>query len=107
MTKELSLRKKMCASEEVDEQDRSDMEIDMPDESGEIRPGAKEAVTRIRQQFRHKRKLADMLMENGGNFGKERCVKIDSKLYEEYFRAVESTNNAGELLAKIYMTNEK
>jgi len=107
MNKELSLRIRVFTSGETGKEDKSDMEIDMPDESRKDLADSKEAVTRIRQQFRHKRKLAEMMMENAGSSGKERCVKIDSRVYEEYLRAVESANNAAELLAKIYMTNQK
>jgi len=107
MNKELSLRNRVFTSGETGKEDKSDMETDMPDESRKILADSKEAVTRIRQQFRHKRKLAEMMMENAGSSGKERCVKIDSRVYDEYFRAVESANNAAELLAKIYMTNQK
>ena len=77
------------------------MDVDIPSDFERDYDDCKQTVQRIRQQFHRKRKLAEMLMQDGDR------IKINQQLYEEYRQAIQETNNISELLAKINLLNQK
>ena len=101
LTRELSVLKRIFTRHETDTEANSGMEVDMPSDFERDYDDCKQTVQRIRQQFRRKRKLAEMLMQDGDR------IKINQQLYEEYRQAMQETNNMGELLAKINLFNQR
>ena len=99
LSRELSVLKRIFTRHESDTEANSDMEVDIPCDLEKHFDDCKQTVQKIRQQFHRKRKLAEMLMQDGDS------LKIGQQLYGEYRVAMQETNSMGELLVKINMLN--
>ena len=91
--------KRIFTRHESDTEANSDMEVDIPCDLEKNFDDYKQTIQRIQQQFYHKRKLVEMLMQDGHS------LKIGQQLYGEYRVAMQETNSMGELLVKINMLN--